>query len=207
MAELAVTSYRQSYFAADKYEDHKVAVASVRAGNVIGGGDFADFRLVPDCMRALMAEKPVHIRNPLSVRPWQHVLEPLAGYLWLGARLLQEGPPFAEPWNFGPPEQKGVTAQALVEKVIALWGSGSWLHTQPELASVETGQLRLSWDKAASRLDWRPVYSWEEMLDEIVAWFKAFQCARDMYEIGCQHIQAYVQRAREVDVGWVRGFK
>ena len=105
MAELAIASYRDSFFPPNKYEEHGVAVASVRAGNVIGGGDFADFRLVPDCMRALMAGEPIGIRNPLSVRPWQHVLEPLSGYLWLGAKLLQGGPDLAGAWNFGPQEQ------------------------------------------------------------------------------------------------------
>ena len=98
------------------------AVASVRAGNVIGGGDFADYRLVPDCMRALMAGKPIGIRNPLSVRPWQHVLEPLSGYLWRGAKLLLEGPDLAEAWNYGPKEQRGVPAQQLAEKLVDAFG-------------------------------------------------------------------------------------
>ncbi|MEZ4515518.1 MAG: CDP-glucose 4,6-dehydratase [Chloroflexota bacterium] len=107
MAELAIAAYRSTYFPPEDYAEHGVAIASVRAGNVIGGGDFADFRLVPDCMKALMDGRPIGVRNPLSVRPWQHVLEPLSGYLWLGIKLLQDGPAFAEAWNFGPLEQKG----------------------------------------------------------------------------------------------------
>ena len=206
MAELAIASYRASFFPPSKYEEHGVAIASVRAGNVIGGGDFADFRLVPDCMRALMAGEPIGIRNPLSIRPWQHVLEPLSGYLWLGAQLLQDGPALAEAWNFGPKEQRGVPARQLAEKLVELWGDGSWEHTEPGFAKVETGQLRLSWEKAAERLAWQPVYAWEEALAEITTWFKAFQKSQnaevDMYEVARTHISSYVQRAKEQGLAW-----
>lgn len=201
MAEMAIESYRHSFFAREE-EERPLALASVRAGNVIGGGDFADFRLVPDCMRALMAEEPIQIRNPLSIRPWQHVLEPLSGYLQLAARLLQDGQAFAESWNFGPLEQKGVPAQALAEKLIEQWGSGSWRLVDPDLPKVETGQLRLSWDKAATRLDWRPVYTWDEALAEITAWFKAYQQSENMYDVCQAHIQAYVERAQTYQLAW-----
>ena len=209
MSELAIASYRQTFFPADRYEAHGVAVASARAGNVIGGGDFASYRLVPDCMRALLAGEPIGVRNPLSIRPWQHVLESLSGYLWLAAKLLRQGPAFAGAWNFGPLEQKGVSTQELVEKLLELWGTGYWRHTDPGYARVETGQLRLSWEKAASRLDWRPVYCWEEALAEIVDWFKAFQAAQetadiDMAEVGRQHIAAYVERARRLNLPWAQ---
>ena len=203
MAELAISAYRETYFPATKYGEHGVAIASARAGNVIGGGDFGDYRLIPDCMRALMAGEPIGIRNPLSVRPWQHVLESLSGYLWLGAKLLTEGTAVAEAWNFGPLEQKGIPAQQMAEKLIALWGSGSWVHTQPGYAEVETGQLRLNWEKAATRLDWRPIYSWEEALAEIVSWFKAFQDEADMYEVCQAHINDYTQKAGRLNMAWV----
>jgi CDP-glucose 4,6-dehydratase len=206
MAELAIESYRQSFFPARTYTEHGVAIAAVRAGNVIGGGDFADFRLVPDCMKALMAGEPIGIRNPLSIRPWQHVLEPLSGYLWLGAQLLEHGPAFGEAWNFGPQEQRGVPARDLAEKLVELWGSGSWEHTEPGFAKVETGQLRLSWEKAAQRLDWQPVYSWKEALAEITDWFKAFQKSQtgdvDMHEVARAHIAAYVAQARATGLPW-----
>lgn len=206
MAELAIASYRETFFPAQKYAGHGVAIASVRAGNVIGGGDFADFRLVPDCMRALMAGEPIGIRNPLSIRPWQHVLEPLSGYLWLGAKLLQEGPDFGEAWNFGPQEQRGVPAQQLAEKLVEQWGAGSWQHTDPGYAKVETGQLRLSWEKAAARLGWQPVYTWEEALAEITAWFKAFQdsegAAETMAGVAQRHIDHYVQQAAAQGLPW-----
>jgi CDP-glucose 4,6-dehydratase len=203
MAELAIAAYRSTYFRPEGYgREHQVAIASTRAGNVIGGGDFADFRLVPDCMKALMEGRPIGVRNPLSVRPWQHVLEPLSGYLWLGARLLREGPAYGEAWNFGPLEQKGVPARDLTEKLVELWGSGSWVHTQPGYAEVETGQLRLSWDKAAHRLNWRPVYTWVDALIEITGWFKAYQAGDDMQAVTLHHIQQYTAQARDQGLDW-----
>ena len=202
MAELAIAAYRSTYFPAEKYTQHGVAIASVRAGNVIGGGDFADYRLVPDCMRALMAGEPIGVRNPLSVRPWQHVLEPLSGYLWLGVKLLQEGPAFGEAWNFGPLEQKGIPAGEIAAKLVELWGSGSWEHSEPGYAKVETGQLRLSWDKAADRLNWRPAYTWQEALGEITDWFKAYQRDEDMHQITRTHIHDYTQKAQGVGLDW-----
>ena len=202
MAELAIHAYRQTYFPLDKYEEHGVAIASARAGNVIGGGDFADFRLVPDCIKALMVGKPIGIRDPHHIRPWQHVLESLSGYLWLGAKLLSEGTAVAEAWNFGPLEQKGISAQQITEKLIALWGSGTWIHTQPGHAKVETNQLRLNWDKAVTRLGWQPVYSWEQALAEIVAWFKAFQAEEDMHQVCQKHIQAYTHQAQQLQLPW-----
>lgn len=199
MAELAISAYRQSFFS----DESSPAIATVRAGNVIGGGDFADYRLVPDCMRALMRNEPIAIRNPLSVRPWQHVLEPLSGYMWLAANLLQHGNEFAEAWNFGPSEQIGVTAAELAEKLVSLWGNGSWIQTNPELAKAETGLLRLSWEKSAALLGWQPVYEWERALAEIVAWFKAFQTGeRDMLKVGREHIQRYVDLAKTLKPAW-----
>lgn len=204
MAELAITSYRETYFPTSRYAQHQLSIASVRAGNVIGGGDFAEFRLVPDCMKALMAGEPIGIRNPLSVRPWQHVLEPLSGYLWLGARLLQGANDLAEAWNFGPLENKGVNAQALAEELVKLWGNGRWVHTDPDYAQVETGLLRLSWDKAAHRLNWQPVYTWQESLAEIVAWFQAYQDNQPMHTVGKSHIQTYSQKAKSLGLEWAK---
>jgi CDP-glucose 4,6-dehydratase len=202
MAELAISSYRDTYFSPEKFDEHGVAVASVRAGNVIGGGDFAQFRLVPDCMRALMDGEPIGIRNPLSVRPWQLVLEPLSGYLWLAVKLLEEGPAFAEAWNYGPLETNGISAQAIAEKLVEQWGSGSWVHTDPGYAKVETGYLRLSWEKAAQHLNWRPVYAWDEALAEITSWFKAFTESEDMYAVCKSHIEAYTAKAAELGLPW-----
>ena len=207
MAEFAVAAYRDTYFSPAKYDDHGVAIASVRAGNVIGGGDFGEFRLVPDCMHALMSGEPIGVRNPLSVRPWQLVLEPLSGYLWLAVKLLQDGPDYAEAWNFGPLETNGISTQAIAEKLVEYWGSGSWVHTDPGYAKIETGYLRLTWEKAAQQLGWRPVYTWEEALAEITAWFKAYAQSGDMYDICRSHITAYTARANELGLPWAKSIQ
>jgi CDP-glucose 4,6-dehydratase len=202
MAELATHAYANTYFPAAKYETHGLAIASARAGNVIGGGDFALYRLVPDCMRALLSSERIGVRNPGSVRPWQHVLEPLSGYLWLGARLLKEGPAFGGAWNFGPLEHTGVTTAEVVEELVSQWGSGDWERMDAGFAKVETGTLRLSWEKAGALLGWRPVYAWKDALAEIVGWFNAFQRGDDMHAVGEAHIGAFVERARALHLPW-----
>ncbi|MCL4868920.1 MAG: CDP-glucose 4,6-dehydratase [Anaerolineae bacterium] len=202
MAELAITSYRQSYFHPDKYTHHKVAIASTRAGNVIGGGDFAPYRLLPDCMKALMAGEPLGLRNPEATRPWQHVLEPLSGYLWLGAQLFTNGPRFAEAWNFGPQERRGISTRQIVEKVIELWGSGAWEHLEPDVIWKETHWLAMNWDKAARLLGWQPVYTWEQALAETVSWFKAYQQGDDLYQVTVEQIKRYTACGRDLHLSW-----
>ena len=203
MAEFAVASYRDTYFQPHRYAEHGVGVASARAGNVIGGGDFADYRLVPDCMKSLLDGSHIEIRNPNYIRPWQHVLVPLSGYLWLGAKLVMDGANYAEAWNFAPIEQKGITVGQIADRLIELWGSGDWIQTEPDLPKVETGQLRLSWDKAATRLDWHPVYSWTATLEEIVAFTRAFEQGQDLHATLKAHINDYVAAARVQGVGWI----
>ncbi|MDJ0755840.1 MAG: CDP-glucose 4,6-dehydratase [Ardenticatenaceae bacterium] len=203
MAELAIHTYRQTYFHPDRYPDHGVGLASVRAGNVIGGGDLAPFRLVPDSVQALMRGEPIPIRNPYYVRPWQHVLVPLSGYLEVGRRLLTNNAPhFSEPWNFGPLEQVGITVQEIADKLIEIWGDGSYIHTDPDVNQIETFQLRLSWEKAAQRLGWRPVYSWIDALEEIVAWFKAYDRNDDMLATTQSHIHHFVSQATAQGAEW-----
>lgn len=200
MAELAIASYRRSFFNRDF-----PVVASARAGNVVGGGDFADFRLVPDCVRALMAEQPIAVRNPDYVRPWQHVLESLSGYLWLAVRLLEQGQDYAEAWNFAPAESGAVTTQMVVEKVLELWGQGRWEHVPDDDPQKETATLRLNWEKAANQLGWRPVYGWEEALAATMDWFKVYEeklPQPHMYDTCVQQIGAYVERARESGLAW-----
>ena len=122
-----INAYRRSFFHPARYAEHGVAVASARAGNVIGGGDWAEDRLAPDVVRALLAGKPVRVRNPLAIRPWQHVLEPLAGYLLLARKLYENGPAFAESWNFGPSEEDARPVSWVVEQLAARWGdSAGW---------------------------------------------------------------------------------
>ena len=208
MAELAVASYRQSFFSVESYDEHGVALASARAGNVIGGGDWAQDRLVVDCMRALMAGEPIPVRNPHSVRPWQLVLEPLSGYLWLAAKLLQEdGGRYAEAWNFAPREQVVVSVGDLVQKLIELWGAGEWQNLSAGQAQAphETALLRLSREKATNRLGWQPVYDWHEAVAETVSWFRVYHdhgADIDMYDACVGQIARYVGHARELGVVW-----
>ncbi|NGX43824.1 MAG: CDP-glucose 4,6-dehydratase [Chlamydiae bacterium] len=194
MAEMAADSYRKSFFTGS------TAIATARAGNVIGGGDFSDFRLIPDAMKALMNRKPVEVRNPNSIRPWMHVLDPLRGYLTLASCLVQDGQMFAEAWNFGPLEHEAISAQRMVEKSIELWGDGDWLDVSSLDANAETNLLRLNWDKAANRLDWHPVYNWEIAIAETIDWFKEFENysqnpknAGYMREVCVSHVNKYMQ--------------
>jgi CDP-glucose 4,6-dehydratase len=204
MAELAVLSYRRAFFT----PHGGPAVASARAGNVIGGGDWAQDRIVNDAVRALREGRAIPVRNPSYVRPWQYVLEPLSGYTWLAARLVAEGETCAEAWNFGPLEKKAVTVQELVEELIAAWGSGSWQDASDPEALHETGTLRLSWERAAHRLDWRPAYDWREAIQATAAWFKAYDAApdEDAYARCVAQIARYTQHARELGIPWAEMF-
>ena len=210
MAELAISSYRQSFFPIDQHAKHGIAIASARAGTVIGGGDWGEHRLVPDCVRSLVADGPIHLRNPGHIRPWQVLLEPLSGYLWLAAKMLgEDGHRFAEAWNFGPEEHRGVTTEEFVQKAITLWGSGSYVAGTTQ-TQVETSLLRLDSDKAANRLGWHSVYTWEEALGETVRWFKMYATRTldtrdiDMYDVCTDLIRAYTARARESKVAWAQ---
>jgi CDP-glucose 4,6-dehydratase len=199
MAELAINSYRHSFF------KNGAAIASARAGNVIGGGDFSFFRLVPDSMKALMQNQPIVVRNPSSVRPWLHVLEPLSGYLWLGSKLLTEGHAFAEAWNFGPRESQGITVQSMVEKAIECWGQGDWIDASNPLAKGEMGLLRLNCDKSAHRLGWTAAYNWDEAVAETVYWFKAQQSqTKAMDQVCLEQIDRYTEHACKQQLSWAQ---
>jgi CDP-glucose 4,6-dehydratase len=205
MAELAISAYRQSFFSIGSHEEHKTAVASTRAGNVIGGGDWGKDRLVPDSVQALAEGRTIPVRNPNSVRPWQFVLESLSGYLWLAARLLTERSKFAGAWNFGPPDRLAISVQELVERLIELWGVGDWEDISLDEAPHEAGLLSLSWEKACNLLGWQPVYTWQEALAETVAWFKQYyECglSADMYDVCVEQIERYVYCATESRISW-----
>jgi CDP-glucose 4,6-dehydratase len=169
-AEVVLAGYRNSFFS----QNGSAAVASARAGNVIGGGDWSEDRLVPDIVRGVAAGKPVVIRRPQSVRPWQHVLEPVRGYLLLAQRLFEQGRAFAEPWNFGPRDEDAIPVQQLAERIVALWGKGA-LKIEPEPGAVhEATFLRLSCEKAKTQLGWRPVLNVDEALQWSVEWYRAY---------------------------------
>ena len=181
-AEIVADSYRRSFFPPETVEHHGVAVATARAGNVIGGGDWSPDRIVPDSIRALSRGEPVVVRNPAATRPWQHVLEPLSGYLQLGARLLGEGASRAaacDAWNFGPDPAETRSVQDVVEHLIARFGRGSW-HQDGASGPHESGLLRLATDKARLRLGWEPRWDFTRTIDATVDWYKAFYAGDPM---------------------------
>jgi CDP-glucose 4,6-dehydratase len=189
-AELVTAAYRRSFFTRGP------RVATARAGNVIGGGDWAGDRLVPDTMRSLVRGETVRVRNPAAVRPWQHVLEPLGGYLMLAQRLT-ESEAFAEAWNFGPREEDAVPVAALVELLLARWDGGRWEAAPEEEPPHEAGLLRLDWTKANERLGWRPVLTLKEAAEFTVAWYRAAAvttAARRLHELSLEQIRQYEKR-------------
>lgn len=166
-AEIVTASYRASFFPAD----HHIAVATARSGNVIGGGDWSEDRLVPDAIRALENDGSILVRNRYSVRPWQHVLDPLSGYLLLGARL-SNGEPVREAWNFGPDAANTRSVSDVVEEILRHWGSGTWTDASEANAPHEAAHLSLSIEKARARLDWHPRWAFSEAIRRTVDWYR-----------------------------------
>ena len=174
-AELVTASYRKSFFNPAEYDRHGVALASVRAGNVIGGGDWAADRLVPDVMKAFMQKQAVQIRSPHAYRPWQYVLEPLRGYLLLAERLYTKGPMYAEAWNFGPAENDVRPVIWLVEQLTRLWGNGAVWEVDSRAHPHEAHLLKLDCSKSKTRLGWKPKLNLEQALAWTVSWYKTYQ--------------------------------
>ncbi|MEW5739885.1 MAG: CDP-glucose 4,6-dehydratase [Myxococcota bacterium] len=171
--ELVTSAWRRSFFPTTKLAEHGVAVASARAGNVIGGGDWAVDRIVPDCIRALKEGRTIAVRNPTSVRPWQHVLEPLSGYLMLGARLMgADAAAYCEGWNFGPSPDSSRPVGALASGVVAAWGTGRWEDRSDPHAPHEAAHLALNIEQAQARLKWAPRWGFEETILRTVAWYR-----------------------------------
>jgi CDP-glucose 4,6-dehydratase len=191
-AELVAAAYRRSFFPPAEYPRHRVAVASARAGNVLGGGDWAADRLVPDFLRALDAGRPAVIRCPDAVRPWQHVLEPLSGYLELAEALHRQGPACAEAWNFGPWDQDARPVRWVVERLATLWGPGaSWHVETPAPGAHEAGLLKLDSSKARARLGWRPRWPLGRALEAVVEWHRAFRAHADLRATTLEQIAAF----------------
>lgn len=173
-AEIVTASYRNSFFnPKDHGKTHQVALASARAGNVIGGGDWSEDRLVPDCIRFLKDGQPIVIRNPLATRPWQHVLEPVSGYFHLATKLMDNPQEFAQAWNFGPDDGSNINVGTLTEKVISFWGSGSVEHDKSHQAH-EAQLLKLDLSKTKSQLKYFPVLDIDETLKMTVDWYKEY---------------------------------
>lgn len=190
-SELVTAAYRSSYFNPRDYGKHGVALASARAGNVIGGGDWATDRLIPDVIRAILAGEPVRIRNPHAIRPWQHVLEPLSGYLLLAQRLYEEGARYGEGWNFGPEEKDARPVEWLVSRICTLWGDDASYGIDKGDHPHEAHYLKLDCSKAGAELGWRPRWSLDAALESIVSWTKTYRDGGDLRRACLAQIEAY----------------
>lgn len=197
-AELIISSYRRSFFNPATVEQHGVQLASVRAGNVIGGGDWANDRIVPDCIRSLSKGKNIHVRNPHATRPWQHVLEPIGGYLLLGAKLFEENVRndiFCDGFNFGPLLSSNKSVKILVEEILKNWGKGSWTHDDVESVH-EASLLNLTIDKVYHLLKWQPVWGYKETISKTVDWYKFNYEGSDMSEFTENQIEDYIMSSQ-----------
>jgi CDP-glucose 4,6-dehydratase len=193
-AELVTSAFRASFFNPAQHEKHGVGIASARAGNVIGGGDWAQDRLIPDFVRAAARGEPLVVRNPAAIRPWQHVLEPLHGYLLLAQRLWDNGS-YSEAWNFGPDEESAQSVETVVSTLVRLWGGeAQWRRDAVATHPHEATYLKLDCSKARAKLGWRPRLDLDTALDWTAAWYKAYSGKRDMREFTIRQVEAYVER-------------
>lgn len=193
-AELVYSAYQSSFF----HHHRALGCASVRAGNVIGGGDWAENRIVPDCIEALQAKKPIILRRPRATRPWQHVLEPLGGYIILAAALAKKPEEFSGSWNFGPEDRDIRTVQDLAQSIVASWGSG---HVEMDNSGDdshlhEAGLLHLNCDKAAHLLDWHPRWHFSRTVAETVEWYLALAGGEDAVKVSSEQIMRYMEEER-----------
>lgn len=195
-AEFVTKAFRDSYFAETRHSNNHIALASARAGNVIGGGDWAPNRLVPDIMDAFSRGKAVKIRNPHAIRPWQHVLEPLNGYLQLAERLWEDGRTYAEGWNFGPSDDGARSVNWIVCELARLWGDGAQWEADSTGLAHESNYLKLDCSKAKAKLDWKPRLSLPEALEWTVEWYKAFAVNKDIREL----TKAQISRFQETEL-------
>lgn len=190
-SELITAAYRNSYFNPSEYHMHGVAIGSARAGNVIGGGDWSDERLIPDILRAFVAGKPAEIRNPHAIRPWQHVLEPLTGYLRLAQTLYEKGPAFGGGWNFGPSENDARSVGWVMDGMIREWGGGASWKAADGHHPHEANYLKLDSSKSKALLQWGPTWSLQEALKMVCIWHKAYLSQADMRELTLKQIETF----------------
>lgn len=197
-AELVVSSYRNSF-----YDEKGIALSSVRAGNVIGGGDWAEDRLIPDFVKAVSEDKSIVIRNPLATRPWQHVLEPLSGYLWLGALMFQDKEKYNSGWNFGPRDTDVLNVEEVLKLSIKAWGKGN-IEMDKNAQPHEANLLKLDISKVKACLKWNPVYDVNKAVDRTIQWYKAYYENKNenMYEYTLKQIEEYEKEAKKQNLKW-----
>jgi CDP-glucose 4,6-dehydratase len=201
--ELVASSYRNSFFNNDDYGvKHNVLLASCRAGNVIGGGDWAEDRLIPDIMRAVDANEKVEIRSPKSTRPWQHVLEPLSGYLLVGQKLLEGKKEFAEGWNFGPSNEGSIKVQEVVEYIKKYWDKINYVINKDPNQLHEANLLKLDCSKAHIRLNWKDVWDSDKTFEMTVKWYKKFY--EDDNILTKNNLEVYIEYAKDKNLEWTK---
>lgn len=192
-AEIAIASWRRSFFNPERYSEHGKSIASVRAGNVIGGGDWALDRIIPDCIRALEARKPIDIRSPKAIRPWQHVLEPLSGYMLLAKRMWESPTEYCEGWNFGPSAESISTVWEVASRVVDDYGSGSLRDLSAPNALHEAKLLMLDISKAKFRLGWEPRMDIDQTVALTVDWYRRYT-SEPVYTLCTSQIQEYLKK-------------
>lgn len=196
-AELVFSAYLKSFFSAGAAKGRTIGAASARAGNVIGGGDWGKDRLVPDCIRALSRQQAIGIRSPRAIRPWQHVLEPLSGYLQLGAALWQDPQKYSGAWNFGPENNSHLTVAQMADKLVKYWGSGSWKDLSDPNAVHEAHLLKLNCDKAHAELNWYSALTIDECLQMTADWYKEYYSeipTKNMYQSCVKQVSKYEEK-------------
>lgn len=198
--EILTKSYVHSYFHPDKFAEHNMLVATARAGNVIGGGDWALDRLIPDIIKASLKKEPVEIRSPHSTRPWQHVLEPLSGYLLLGQKLLERNQDFAQEFNFGPELSEDLSVQDVVENLKEHWNVIDYVIKAPKEKLHEASLLKLDCTKANTLLNWKSAINAKQSLAMTIDWYKAYY--EDKKVLTADDLSSYIKSARELKLGW-----
>ncbi|QNF28471.1 CDP-glucose 4,6-dehydratase [Metabacillus elymi] len=191
-SELVTCSYRNSFFNPDNYESHGIGLATARAGNVIGGGDFAKDRLIPDCIRSFLIGEKLKIRNPGAVRPWQHVLEPLGGYLMLAEKLYSEGRTYGEAWNFGPFDDDTKSVEWIIKKMIKKWDNDISYDLQQASGLHEAKNLKLDCSKAIEELGWHPRWNIDQAIDKVIEWAIAYRDGQEIKKICLNQISEYI---------------
>jgi CDP-glucose 4,6-dehydratase len=197
-AELVTSAYRSSYFHPAKYDSHKVAAASARAGNVIGGGDWATDRLIPDIVRSVIAGTPVQIRSPYAVRPWQHVLEPVSAYLTLAQKLFVDGAAFAQAWNIGPRAEDARDVEYIVQSICNRWGDGASYQIDAHPQPHEAGYLKLDISKIESQLGWHPSWPLSAAIEETVFWYKSYAEGKDVLAVCLSQLEKYIHDSTRI---------
>ncbi|MBU3661368.1 MAG: CDP-glucose 4,6-dehydratase [Flavobacteriales bacterium] len=191
-SEIVISSYKNSFFNLKDYQIHKKAVASVRAGNVIGGGDWSKDRLIPDIIKSISSNNEIVVRNPNAVRPWQHVLEPIFGYLLLGSKMVNEPVKHSTAYNFGPSNSDNLTVREILEIAINSYGSGTYTIKEEENQLHEANLLRLDISKVSNELNWKPKFSANQAVDLTIQWYKNFNNGISAVELVKNDIQKYI---------------